>query len=178
MNENEIMRKESGNIGRSCKYETHVKPRLQEIESWIKEGLTDYCIADNLGIAVSTLYDYKANIVELSEVYTRARTKQVQKVVNATFQRAIGYDYEETTHEGDKLTKVVAKHVPGDVNAQRFYLTNRDPEHWQPENRIEQGNITINNFQLEDWQAKRQQILEEIQRLELQAAKELEPVEE
>jgi deoxyxylulose-5-phosphate synthase len=130
-------------VGRPCKYETDVQPRLNEIEKWIKEGLTDYCIADNLGIHIATLCEYKKIYNELSETYTRARKRQVQKVVNAVFQRAKGYDYIETTTEGKKVTKKVTKHIPGDVNAQKFYLINRDPEHWQPETKPQDIGVEI-----------------------------------
>jgi DNA-binding NarL/FixJ family response regulator len=53
---------ETNNVGRPCKYETYVEPRLQEIEEWIREGLTDYCIADNLGIRQETLIRYKESL--------------------------------------------------------------------------------------------------------------------
>ena len=134
---------EADRVGRPCKYSTHVEPRLIEIEAWIREGLTDYCIADNLGIHIATLCEYKNRYSELSETYTRARVRTVQKVTNAIFKRATGYDYEEVTREDGKPTKVVTKHVPGDVNAQKFYNINRDPEHWQPENRPQDIGVEI-----------------------------------
>jgi DNA-binding NarL/FixJ family response regulator len=53
---------ETDKVGRPCKYETHVETRLQEIYRWLKEGMTDYSIADNLGIHQVTWIRYKANL--------------------------------------------------------------------------------------------------------------------
>lgn len=175
----DVAAKKKNKGGRPCKYESHVKPRLNEIETWIREGLTDYCIADNLGIAHYTLIRYREQFNELSEVYTRAQVKQVQKVVNAVFKRALGYDYEEQVLEnfdvkdekgniiGQELrpTKVITKHVPGDVNAQRFYLVNRDPENWRPEKMVEINNNINNNISLEEARRKAEQLLAEREKL-------------
>ena len=172
--------KDIDKVGRPCKYSTHVEPRLAEVEEWIKEGLTDYCIADNLGISYISLIRYKKEFDNLVSVYTRAQVKQVQKVVNSTFKRANGYDYEEKTVEAFpikdengivtdyelKPTKVITKHVPGDVNAQKFYLINRDPENWHPDNRVETGSIVINNFQLPQLEQDLAQIAEKRKALE------------
>lgn len=40
------------------KYDTHVEPRLIEVEGWARDGLTDKQIAKNLGIAYSTFREY------------------------------------------------------------------------------------------------------------------------
>ena len=44
---------------RLTKYDTHVEPRLIEIEGWARDGLIDEQIAKNLGIAYSTFREYK-----------------------------------------------------------------------------------------------------------------------
>jgi hypothetical protein len=150
------------------KYVALVEPRLQDILKWKSEGMNDYSIAEKLGIHYNTLTKYKAAQHELSDLYIQAQDKRNCLVVNAVFKRAIGYDYEETTTEADKLTKTVTKHVPGDVNAQKFHLINRDSEHWQPENRIENSHIIINNFQLPQLEADLAQIAEKRKALELQ----------
>ena len=46
--------------GRKCLYETAVKTRFPEIREWLQSGATEKQIADNLGIACSTFYRYKA----------------------------------------------------------------------------------------------------------------------
>jgi len=36
---------------RTYKYDSHVKPRLKDIYEWVKQGYTDYSIAEQLGAA-------------------------------------------------------------------------------------------------------------------------------
>ena len=42
--------------GRTTKYDTVIKPKLEEIKKWSQSGATGKQIANNLGIAESTLY--------------------------------------------------------------------------------------------------------------------------
>ena len=49
------------------KYFTHVEPKLELIEGWAMDGLTDEQIANKLGIHISTFYDYKNKYSEFSE---------------------------------------------------------------------------------------------------------------
>lgn len=57
------------------------------------------------------------------------------EVENSLLKRATGYDYEEETYElveGElRKTKVVTKHVPGDVKAILSWLYNRLPNRWR-----------------------------------------------
>ncbi|AJA48506.1 hypothetical protein CPAST_c24360 [Clostridium pasteurianum DSM 525 = ATCC 6013] len=53
------------------KYETNVKPKLDEIKQWVTDGLTDEEIAENLNIHVWTLGDYKKKHSELSKIIAR-----------------------------------------------------------------------------------------------------------
>jgi len=48
------------------KYDTHVLPRLSDIEQWAKAGLSEKQIANKLGIAYSTWNVYKGKYTELS----------------------------------------------------------------------------------------------------------------
>jgi len=157
-------------VAKTNKYITLVEPRLQDILQWLKQGMNEYSIAEKLGICNDTWIEYRGKYPVLSKLYTQAQDSRNCLVVNAVLKRSLGYDYDETTTDRGEVTKTVTKHVPGDVNAQKFYLINRDPANWQPENRLESSNITINNYQLPELETKRQQILAEIQRLELNAA--------
>jgi DNA-binding CsgD family transcriptional regulator len=47
--------KEIDKVGRPCKYESHVQPRLNEVLEWIQAGYTDYSIAETLGVGYSTM---------------------------------------------------------------------------------------------------------------------------
>jgi hypothetical protein len=169
---NEIAEVAERGVGRPCNYNDRVQPRLIEVEQWIKEGLTDYCISDNLCVGYSTWMNYKAEILELQEVYTRARTRTVQKVVNALYSRSMEKKVivakQKVLSSGEVVEYTEEQYIPGDVNAQKFYLINRDPTNWQPENRIENSHIIINNFQLPQLEQELQQIAEKRKALELQ----------
>ena len=95
------------------------KPRIEidiaKVESFAAVGCSMEQIAANLGIAPSTLYSRVKENGEIGEAITRGRAKGVAKVANALFQKA----------------------MDGDVNAQKYYLGNRDPENWASLNKVE-----------------------------------------
>lgn len=136
------------------KWETYVKDKLILVEAWARNGLTDEQIAKNLGIAVSTLNDYKNKYSEFSESLKRGKEVVDIEVENALLKRALGYKYNEVTKElivnketGEeelKVTKVVTKEVVPDTTAQIFWLKNRKPEDWRDKKDIEHSG-DINN---------------------------------
>lgn len=133
--------------GRPSKYETHVLPRMVEIEGWARDGLIDEQIAKNLGVALSTFMTYKKKYPELSDALKRNKEVADREVENALFKRAVGYKYEEITRELKKdpdtdelslvVTKVVTKEVVPDVTAQIFWLKNRKPKEWRDKQEVE-----------------------------------------
>lgn len=140
--------------GRKSKYQTHVEPKLLLIEAWARDGLTIEQIAEKLGVANSTFFDYKNKHSELSEALKRGQEVVDVEVENALFKRAIGYKYDEVTREPGKIlddetgewvtamieTKRVTKEVQPDVTAQIFWLKNRRPEVWRDKKDLE-GNV-------------------------------------
>ena len=123
-------------MARPSKYESHVKPKLNKVEAWARDGLTDEQIAHNLGIGVATLYEYKNKYPEFVEALRRGKDDIDIEVENALLKRAMGYTYEEITRERDKdgnmvVTKRVTKEVLPDVTAQIFWLKNRRPDVWR-----------------------------------------------
>jgi len=129
-------------MARPSKYESHVKPKLNKVEAWARDGLTDEQIAHNLGIGVATLYEYKNKYPEFSEALRRGKDDIDIEVENALLKRAMGYTYEEITRERDKdgnmvVTKRVTKEVLPDVTAQIFWLKNRRPAVWRDKQDIE-----------------------------------------
>ena len=75
-------------VGRPGKYETHVKPRLEEIEAWARNGFTQEEIAKKLGIVTSTFYDYKVQYSELREAIKNGERAD-DLVENTAFQMAV-----------------------------------------------------------------------------------------
>lgn len=119
------------NAGRKSKYYTHVQPRFDEIREWLEAGMLDKDICKNLGISQDAFYRYKKEHQEFQELIDSAKQVVDSKVEAKLFELCMGYDYiEETvTQKGDVVQ--VKKHKPADFRAIRFWLMNRQPEHWK-----------------------------------------------
>lgn len=124
-------------MARPSKYESHVKPKLNLVESWARDGLVDEQIAHNLGINVSTLYDYKKKYPEFTEALKNGKDDIDVMVENSLLKRALGYTYDEVTLEGGVETKRVVKEVQPDTTAQIFWLKNRRPQAWRDKQEID-----------------------------------------
>jgi len=111
--------------------------KLELIEGWARDGLTDEQIADNMGINVATIYRYKKKYSEFCEALKKGKEVIDYEVENALLKRALGYDYEETkatmTDKGSKSKRIekTTKHAQPDTTAQIFWLKNRKPEEWR-----------------------------------------------
>ena len=76
------------------------------LEGWARDGLTDEQIAQNMGIAVGTLYLWKKSHVEICEALKKGKEVVDFQVENALVQAALD----------------------GNVTAQIFWLKNRRPD--------------------------------------------------
>lgn len=119
------------------KYETQVRPRLEEVAMLARQGLAEGAIARRLGIAPTTLGRYKKEHRRLAEALS-ARDKANVEVLNAFFKRACGYTAQEEVRELKEIkeedgtvrkelvvTKVVRKDVPPDLAAVKWWMENR-----------------------------------------------------
>ena len=172
---------DSRKVGRPCKYESHVEPRLSEIYDWVRAGMTDYSIAESLGIHKATLVEYKDRYNALTELYSRAIKERNSLVMNSMYSKAVGieksvpkaFKIKEVTYneEGKKQAEIERLeygeeyiYVPPDVNAADLFLRNNDPEYKQAK-QVESGqNITV-NFQLPEARQKVEQLLTEREKL-------------
>ena len=122
---------------RKSKYRMRVAPFLKEIGQMAANGATEEEIAGKLGVAYSTFRGYKQEHSELREVLETSKELADLNVEAALYKRAVGFEYEETTHELDKIsgemihTKTVTKMVIPDTTAIQFWLKNRKPEEWK-----------------------------------------------
>lgn len=71
--------------GRKSKYDVQVMPHLEIIAAWCRDGATEKDIAKKLGISLSTLNKYKAEIPEFSDTLKRNRELADVQVENALF---------------------------------------------------------------------------------------------
>lgn len=146
------------------KYQQWLTPEgLLKISGWAKDGLIDQQIADNMGINVKTLYEWKNNYSNISNALKESKDTADRQVENAMFKSAVGFEYDEETFEtihlrstitdpdtGDEkeviyeskevLVKRVKKVVAPNTTAGIFWLKNRKPEVWR--DRIENAIIT------------------------------------
>ena len=128
--------KRKSNAGAKSKYD----PSLAEIaEGYARRGLSDADIAKNLGISLETYYSYQKKYIEFFEAIKRGKRPANIIVENSLFKRCIGFYFDEVTddvyldekgkrHAGKKTVK---KYIMPDINAIRFWLTNREPELWK-----------------------------------------------
>ena len=132
-------------MSRPCKYDEHVRGRLQTIKAWKAHGLTDKEIAENLGVGLSTFEDYKRKHPRLRSSLKLGKSDAVAQVENALHKRALGYDVEiesevVTIETPDKetttRTKKIIKHIEPSVAAMIFYLKNRQSNNWQDRRQV------------------------------------------
>lgn len=111
------------------------------LQGWARSGLTDEQIAHNMGIAWSTLKEWKNKYSAISAALKKNKDIVDLEVENALLKSAEGYDvYEEVWERqwsnklGDfelVLTKRTKKHIPPNQTAQIFWLKNRKPQMWR-----------------------------------------------
>lgn len=89
--------------------------QLIRLQGWARDGLTDEQIANNMGIALSTFYDWKNKYVEFSDALKETKDICDRAVENALYQKALS----------------------GDTTAMIFWLKNRKRNEWR--DRIEQS---------------------------------------
>lgn len=143
--------------GRKGKYAGWLTPEgLIKIEGWARDGLTNEQIAQNIGITRKTLQEWIKRYGDISDTLKRGKEVVDRQVENALLKRALGYRYEEVTHESMlnpetkrfEMTpvKVVTKEVHPDTTAQIFWLKNRKPAAWRDKQDIQHsGSIDIPN---------------------------------
>ena len=131
-----------------------VMENLKTIEEWALQGMSQKDMAECLGIGESTFRAIKSkNVALLAVLKKSAKTRknlidgQVKEVEKSLFERAKGYDEEKsyffkvkkkgTDDNGNKyehedvIEKKTIEHVPADIGAAKFFLTNMAKKVWQ-----------------------------------------------
>lgn len=134
------IKKKEQKRGRKSKYDTHVKPYLDRIPKWRRNGMTEAQIAKKLGIAMSSFSLYKLKHSEFSEALKNSKEELIENLEDSLYRRAMGYSYEETKieKESDGKVKVTKtnKELPPDVGALIFALKNLAPGKWKNDDRF------------------------------------------
>ena len=132
--------------GRKSVYTEKVLPKLELVEGWARDGLSEKDIAHNLGIALSTLSEYKNKFSEFSEAIKKGKEVSDYIAENRLFLKVCGFSkvikkpfkikvpvMQNGIKVADKEEIVTADeevYFPPDLGAIVFYLKNRLPEKW------------------------------------------------
>lgn len=137
------------------KYKDWLEPeKLILLEGWARSGLSNQQIADNIGIAEKTFYEWINKHSKISESIKKGKEVADFEVENAMYKAAMGYEVEEvkTTFEDTdngqrKRIEKTKKYIAPNVTAQIFWLKNRKSDEWR--DRVEQhidANVTTNKL--------------------------------
>lgn len=130
-------------MGRKDRYESHVRPKLNDIKKWITT-MNEGQIAKKLGINQSTFTRYKAEHEELRAALIAGIEELRDELKDALKKKAKGFKYEETKtvvkDENGKKTKYIEKYekyAPPDTGAIHLLLKNIDPD-WRNDDKATQ----------------------------------------
>lgn len=119
--------------GQPSKYDTHVKPRLAEIEK-MAETMTDKQIAKAIGVHISTWCDYKNKYSELVEALKKGRERLVRDLISTLVRKAKGFQYSEK--------KIIKEN--GVVVREEEYIKSSLPD-------VAALNLLLKNYNKENW---------------------------
>jgi len=140
----------------------------RQVRILCKDGKTDVEIAHYFGISVDTYIAWKKKNPKFSILTRDWKDKADAQVERSLYKRAVGYQYNETTYEKSKTgglgimlsdgdiegikhedtskTKIIVKEVAPDVQAQVFWLKNRQPKQWRDKVDVEHSGDLILNY--------------------------------
>lgn len=95
------------------------------ISGWSRNGMDQKQIARKIGIAHSTLSEWKMKYQEIGEALKNTAELADLQVENALWKKATGYRV--ILNQGGKQ---VEQYIAPDIAAQIFWLTNRKPDKW------------------------------------------------
>ena len=107
------------------KYEKWLKEEnLLLLEGWARDGLTDEQITKNIGITVSTFYEWKKKYSEISESLKKGKEVVDYEVENALLSSALG----------------------GNTTAQIFWVKTRRPDKWRDKQKEETDKTALDKL--------------------------------
>lgn len=124
--------------GRKSVYETHIKPRLDDIRKWRKGGATLETISTALDVSSTTFCKYLKEKPEFADAYKKGKIELVMDLRGELSRIAFKHTLETkkqfikrdlvTGHE-ILHTQIFTKEVDGDIAAINLLLKNLD-ENW------------------------------------------------
>ncbi|ADC88346.1 MULTISPECIES: hypothetical protein [Staphylococcus] len=133
-------------MGRRTLYEKlDIKDKLDLVEGWKRDGLTDEQIARNFGVNFKTVMKWKEDHSEFMEAIKKGKEVSDYELENALHKRATGYYYEEETVTNAGKVVKVKKYEHANPTSLIFALKNRLPHKYR--DKVEQE-ITNRNFEI------------------------------
>lgn len=107
--------------------------KIDVVRAIAAQGLDDMEMAKFLGVKPELYESWKAYYPTFARAIDDGRTHPDAEVLAALYKNAVGYDYEtdevvRTRHGGEVLR--VTKRFPGETQAQKFWLQNRQKPLW------------------------------------------------
>lgn len=134
-------------MARQTLYEKlEIKDKLELVEGWKRDGLTDEQIAHNLGVSKHSLIKWKKEKPDFSDAIKKGKEVSDYELENALHKRATGYYYKEetVTNKGDVVE--IEKYEHANPTSLIFALKNRLPAKYRDkvEQEVTQRNIDLN----------------------------------
>ena len=142
------MTKESNGAGRNTDY----KPEYDELVAKIcRLGATSKECADVFNCCEKTIYNWRDKYPSFREAMDQAKREKDLEVVQALFQRAVGYEHDDvhiSSYEGVITETKIKKHYPPDTKAIQFWLKNRQPDEWRDTTHHElKGSVSVERLE-------------------------------
>ncbi len=145
-----------GNKGRPDKYETHVKPRLDDIRKMCLY-MTEKQVADALGVSQSAWCEYKKKYQELVEAIKKGRQELVVELKSTLIKKAKGFTYTEkkVVKKDNEVVReeVYERYAQPDVAALNLLLKNYDADNWANDPqalKLREKELELRKEQMED----------------------------
>lgn len=121
--------------GRKSVYDTHIKPRLNDIKKWRKVGATVDNMCEALGVSSTTFYKYLDEKEEFADAYKKGSAELVMdlrgELARISFKHTLETKKQYIRQDavtGNKIqyTEITTKEVDGDIAAINLLLKNLD----------------------------------------------------
>lgn len=108
---------------------------VERVANLALNGATDAEIADDLGVSISTLYNWRAKHPAFLQAMKYGKSQADDRVERSFYLRAVGYERDAVKvsfdKDGNPLYAPYREVVAPDPAAAQFWLKNRRPEEWK-----------------------------------------------
>ena len=147
-------------MGRKTKFKPEYVNQAVEL---CANGATDRELAEDFGVAESTLYLWKSQYKAFSEAIKVAKSVADDRVEASLYRKAVGFtcaDVHISNFQGKITVTPIIKYNPPDTTAAIFWLKNRKPDEWRDIKAIEHSGgiehrtISAEPMTPEEWEAE------------------------